>query len=87
MIRDWMVSTGTPQEIDIDYSNDCNILMPVVDKIRSEVQVTINSNGNGWRCVFFRPPCLIDNWDEAMIGAIYKSVIAFILWHNEQTKS
>lgn len=72
------------------YHDDWNVLMPVVEKIRSlGIEFTIELRKQGWRIVFFKPDqnLLIDVWGKYGPEIVYTGALQAIQWYNEQTKS
>ena len=74
----------------LQYQNDWNLLMEVVDKIEG----IVNDKGNNYRVVIQNETCIIDNTNiisspncASKIQATYKAVVEFIKWYNNESNN
>lgn len=64
----------------LKYHTSWDWLMPVVEKIEYEANVTICRQS----CHIENDDILIERYGDTKIESIYLAVVAFIKWHNEQ---
>jgi hypothetical protein len=79
-----------PSPINMGYHMSWDALMPVVEKISKDYDVSISSVGM-WACFisrqdFFDGEITSRGGFEPMITNVYLSVVDFIKWYNQQPK-